>query len=414
MSECFKPSDAAGVAEVVAWAAAENYPLEVVGGGSKRTLGRPVQAAHCLALGALSGVELYEPAELVLRVKAGTPMDEIFALLERENQELAFEPLDYGPLLRKSAETEGAGLDVVTGGTVGGMIGTNLAGPKRLKFGAARDHILGMEAVSGRGELFKSGGQVVKNVTGYDLPRALTGSWGTLAVATSITLKVMPKAEMEATFVLRGLSDAQGVESLCRAMGSSAEVASAAHLPGGGGAFGVDGLDGERPATLLRLEGFGQSVDYRFDILRRVLGEFGTAERLEAQASRSLWRGVRDCRPFWGSAAPVWRVSVAPNAGPAFVRALCEVAGADVFYDWSGGLVWAQMRGDDPMAEDVRAAVAKAGGGHATLVRASAAERSALAVFEPQAPALAQLTRRFKQQFDPSGILNPGRMVNGL
>ncbi|MXN66193.1 glycolate oxidase subunit GlcE [Stappia sp. GBMRC 2046] len=405
MGETLKPRDEKDLVEAVRWAISEDHPLEVIGQGSKRDLGRPVQAGHVLDLSAISGVETYEPAELVLTVRAGTPIAEVERLVEEHGQELAFEPMDYGPLLGREP-----GL-----GTIGGVVGANLSGPKRLKHGAARDHILGLQAVSGRGEVFKAGGKVVKNVTGYDLPRALCGSWGTLALATSVTFKVLPRAQTEATVLLPGLSDAEAVRSMTRAMGSSAEVSAAAHLPREAAEkIGVDGFDGTKDATLLRLEGFGPSVDYRFDALRKLFGDAIAAERLEADVSRALWRAVRDCLPFAGDDAPVWRVSLAPTAGPAFVADLSRVLAFEAFYDWSGGLVWLRLKDGDPQAEALREGVKRAGGGHATLVRASHAVRTSVPVFEPQPKPLAGLSRRLKQQFDPSGILNPGRMASGL
>ena len=404
----FRPLDADGVREVVAWAAAESQPLEVIGSGSRRALGRPVQAAHVLDLAALAGVESYEPAELVITAKAATPIAKVEALLAASNQEFAFEPMDYGPLL---------GLEPGRG-TLGGMLATNLSGPKRLKHGAARDHVLGIHAVSGRGEVFKSGGTVVKNVTGYDLSRGLAGSWGTLAVTTSLSLKVLPAPETEATVLIGGLDDRRAVDALCRAMGTSAEVASAAHLPQGMGArLAVEGLSLDGPATVIRLEGFAPSVDYRFAALARLMAPLGPVTRIDAAQSRALWRGIRDVHPFCGDTVPVWRVSVAPASGPAFVERLRELCGPeaspDAFYDWSGGLVWLAMPDGAPHEGEVRAGVEAVGGGHATLVRADAATRAHLAVFQPQPPALAALSRRLKAQFDPAGILNPGRMIAG-
>lgn len=405
----FRPTDAEAVREVVAWAAAESEPLEIVGHASKRDLGRPVQAAHVLDVSALSGVEDYEPAELVLTAKAATPIAEVEALLAEHNQEFAFEPMDYGPLLGREPGRN------TSSGTLGGMLAANLAGPKRLKHGAARDHVLGIHAVSGRGEAFKSGGTVVKNVTGYDLSRGLAGSWGTLAVTTALSLKVLPAPETEATALVEGLADAEAVACLCRAMGTSAEVASAAHLPAGLAArLGIEGLTTDKPVTLLRLEGFAPSVDYRFASLAALLKPLGPLMRLERDLSRAVWRAVRDVHPFCGDTAPVWRVSVAPASGADFVAALCTACEAEAFYDWSGGLVWLRLPDGAPHEADVRAAVASVGGGHATLIRADASVRAGIPVFQPQDAGLAALSRRLKSQFDPAGILNPGRMVAGV
>ncbi len=397
----FTPSTADEVLSAVQWALAEEAPVEIVGHGSKRGIGRPAQAGHAVDLSQLSGVTLYEPEELVLSARAGTPIAEIEALLSGRGQELAFEPMDYGPLFGAERGR----------GTIGGVLAANLSGPRRLKAGAARDHVLGINAVSGRGEAFKSGGRVVKNVTGYDLSKVMAGAWGTLAVVTDVTFKVLPAAETETTLVVRGLIDDDAVAAMALAMGSSAEVSSAAHLPEGVAGRVLDGALGGDPATLLRVEGFGPSVTYRLDSLTDLLGNAGPIESVETERSRLMWRDVRDCIPFADATErPVWRVSVAPSEAARLVLALRMEAAADAFYDWQGGLVWLRMEGD-PEAELLRRLIRQYGGGHATLVRAAPSWRASVPVFEPQTPALAALSARLKEQFDPKGILNPGRII---
>lgn len=396
----FTPTTPEEVLETLRWAVAEETPVEVLGHGSKRSIGHVTETEHQIDLSKLTGVTLYEPEELVLSARAGTPLAEIEALLAKHNQELQFEPLDYGPLL---GEAEGRG-------TIGGVLAANLSGPRRLKAGAARDHILGIHAVSGRGEAFKSGGRVVKNVTGYDLSKAMAGSWGTLAVVTDVTFKVMPRAETEATLVLRGLTEEQAAEAMSIAMGSSGEVASAAHLPESVTGRVLDGALRGKGSTLLRLEGFGPSVDYRFEHLAALLQGRGTQERIDGDESRKLWREIRDCRPFAdGTPRPVWRVSMTPSEGHRMVMALRMEAAVDAFYDWQGGLIWLRMEAY-PEAEAARRLIAQYGGGHATLIRGHPMVRDRVPVFQPQAPGLAALSQRLKEQFDPKGILNPGRM----
>src|ERR1700735_595532 len=214
MAENLKPRDAAEVEQAVKWAIAGGKTLEVVGRGSKRLIGRAARWDMTLDLSGLSGVALYEPAELVLSAKAGTPLAEIETLLAANGQELAFEPMDYGPLLGGTAG----------GASIGGVLSSNLSGPRRIKAGAARDHFLGVTAVSGRGETFKSGGRVVKNVTGYDLCKLLAGSWGTLAALTDVTVKTLPRAETEQTVLVFGLDDAAAGKLMTAGMGSYAGV----------------------------------------------------------------------------------------------------------------------------------------------------------------------------------------------
>src|SRR5213075_796958 len=221
MTDILKPRDGKDAEAAVQWALAEGKTLEVVGHGSKRGLGRAAQWDLSLDLSDLSGVTLYEPAELILSAKAGTPIAEIETLLAANNQELAFEPMEYGPVYGAPPGR----------GSIGGTLAANLSGPRRIKAGAARDHFLGVTAVSGRGETFKSGGRVVKNVTGYDLCKVLAGSYGTLAVMTDVTVKVLPRAETEQTVLVLGLDDAGAIRAMSAAMGSSNDVSGAAHFP---------------------------------------------------------------------------------------------------------------------------------------------------------------------------------------
>ncbi len=406
MPSTFKPIDEKQVAEAVIWAIAEEAPLEVVGRGSKRTLGRPVQAEHSLDLSALSGINFYEPEELILSAKPSTPLSEIEAALAERGQMLAFEPMDLGPLLGSPA---GAG-------SIGGVFACNLSGPRRIKIGAARDHLLGFNAVSGRGEPFKSGGRVVKNVTGYDLSKLITGSYGTLAVVTELTFKVLPAPEKTYTVLLLGLDGETATRAMAAAMNSSHEVAGAAFLPGAIAArsavFYVQGAGNS--VTALRLEGFGPSVEQRCRELRDELADFGVLEELHSRNSAALWSEIRDAVYLANPADRlIWRISVPPSAGSGILTALAESHGAEGFLDWSGGLVWLSLpAGGDTRHGEVRAAIASHGG-HATLVRAPVDIRAAVPVFQPQPTALATLSGRVKDSFDPKRILNPGRMVAG-
>jgi len=275
MPDILKPRDADDVEKAIQWALAEDKTLEIAGGGSKRAIGRAAQWDATLELSSLSEITLYEPAELVLSAKAGTPLAEIETLLAANAQELAFEPLDYGPLL---GVTPGAA-------TIGGVISANLSGPRRIKVGAARDHFLGVAAVSGRGESFKAGGRVVKNVTGYDLCKLLAGSWGTLAAMTEVTVKTLPRAETEETLVLVPRDDATAAQAMTAAMGSFADVSAAAYLPAGSASHvdEIQALGGA--ATALRLEGVAPSVAHRKDVLAKLLAGFGKLESLSTAVS---------------------------------------------------------------------------------------------------------------------------------
>lgn len=386
-----KPETAAQAAEAVRWALSAEEPLEVLGSGSRRGLGRPVQAGHALDLSGLSGIVAYEPEELVLTALAGTPMDVIAPMLAERRQHLAFEPPE--------------------GGTLGGLMACGLAGPRRISAGSARDHALGIAGVSGRGELYKGGGKVVKNVTGYDLPKLMAGSFGTLTALTELTVKVLPAPEDTATLLLFGLDDAAAVAALERALRSPYEVSGAAHLPAGIAArSGVDGVARAGGAvTLVRVEGFGPSVSARVALLREELRADAVLGRDE---SRTLWREVRD-RVWFGDAVSgphIWKLSVPPASGPAVLAAIKRTRAVEAFYDWGGGLVWLTAPPDS--AAVIRAAVGT--NGHATLVRAPETVRAVTDVFHPLPEPLMALTRRVKSSFDPKGILNPGRMHAGV
>lgn len=396
----FRPTTAAQAADAVRWALSNAEPLEILGQGSKRGLGRPVQAAHALDLTGLSGVVAYEPEELVLTAAAGTPMAEIAVLLAANRQRFAFEPPDYGPLYGLPAGR----------GTLGGVIAAGLAGPRRVQGGAARDHTLGVEAVNGRAELFRAGAKVVKNVTGYDLPKLMAGSFGTLAVLTEVTVKVLPAPETAATLVLAAADLGAAVRALGTALRSPHEVSGAAVLPAAVAARSAVAPVARAGGTLalVRVEGVGPSVTARAAALKDELGCDGV---LGGDDSAVLWREIGDVAYFAGGDAHVWRLSVPPAGGPAVAAAITRALPAELYLDWGGGLIWIATA-DADAAAPIRAAVG--GNGHATLVRAPDAVRAAVPVFHPEPEPLAALARRVKAGFDPAGVFNPGRMHAGV
>lgn len=388
MSSTIKPRDAGELRQAVEWALGEGVTLDVRGTSSKISLGRPMRCDQVLDVSGLSGVVDYAPEELVITLRAGTPLRDVEALLAQRNQMLAFEPPDLGPLLgREPGE-----------GTLVGTLSGNFAGPRRVSAGAARDHLLGFSGVNGRGEAFKSGGRVMKNVTGYDLSKVIAGSWGTLAVLDEVSVKTLPAPDQTRTLVLAGLDDASAVKAMCVAMGSPHDVSGAAHVPG---------------RTAIRIEGVAPSVEARLKGLRELLAAAGAKmEELGTLESRGFWREVRDVAPLKAAKdSIVWRISCPPTEGPAIMaRIRAQRPAAECFYDWSGGLVWLAL----PASADadhalVRGAIGAAGG-HATLVRAPEAVRASVPVFHPQSPALAALAARVKESFDPKGLFNPGRM----
>jgi len=381
-------------------AARTREPLLIQGNGTKSGMLRPVQAAHTLSTAGLSGINLYAPKELIISAWAGTPLPEIEAALAESGQYLIAEPPDLSALLGTSEKPQ----------TIGGIVATNLSGPRRVAWGAMRDHVMGIRAVTGRAEIIRSGGRVLKNVTGLDLCKLLTGSHGTLAVITEITLKVLPAPEATGTLILPNLDPQAAVTALSAALGSPFGVSGAAWLPAG--AARSIGLDTSATLTLIRIEDFSPSVTYR---IARLKDQFAVpnAVTLDTETSRAVWKEIRDASPL----APqphhaVWRVSVRPSAGPGVLNAL-QTRDMKGFFDWGGGLVW--LAG--PASTAAHTAVenaAKAAGGTWTLLRAPDTLRGAVRVVPDEPPALARITREVKAALDPAGILNPGRLYAGL
>ncbi|WP_024510529.1 FAD-binding protein [Bradyrhizobium sp. ARR65] len=406
--DTLKIRDAKDVEDAVRAAIAGEQPLEIIGHGSKRLIGQAMATNAVLDLSPLNAVTSYEPNELIITIQAGAPLSDVMSLLDSKSQQFAFEPVNTAFLLGTPER-----------GTIGGMIGAGLAGPRRIKAGGVRDHLLGAHAVSGFGDSFKTGGKVVKNVTGYDLCKLLAGSWGTLAVMTEVTLKVMPRPEAERTLVLRALDDLGANRAMTTALGSPFDVSAAAHLPASalrGEAPGLNGVGSPKEAvTLLRLEGILVSASHRARSLADALKPFGTAQILEDEASAEVWNSIRDVRPFAANGPlgvwPVWRIVCPPASGGALGQALARETGGEVIYDWGGGLIWAAL----PPKPDAQAAVvrrrAEAGGGHATLIRGSEQVRRAIDVFHPQPSGLASLSERIRNSFDPKRIFNRGRLT---
>lgn len=389
----------------VAEALAAGRPLEVLGGGSKRAFGRPVEAEAQLSTAGLRGVTLYEPEELVMSARAGTPLAEIEALLLEQRQELAFEPPDFGAILGSEPGRQ----------TIGGIFAGNISGPRRFKAGAARDHILGVRCVTGFGQEIRAGGRVMKNVTGYDLPKLLAGSFGTLAVITEVTFKVLPAAPAVGTLLLASTDEQQLAALLRRATGTPFEPSGAALLPAlAAGRSAVDAVRASgRSVALIRVEGPEPSVRYRLTRLQAELRHPGIeAALLEDADSRTLWREIRDVRLLSAGRA-LWRFSLAPTAGAELIPWYRQL-GAEWLLDQAGGLLWlAPPAAYAYRADELRRAL-DGRSGHATLIRAPAEIRARVEVFQPQPPPLRALTERVKRGFDPERILNRGRMYAGM
>jgi glycolate oxidase FAD binding subunit len=396
MTASLTPASEAEAADAIAAARAARTPFTIEGGGTRAGLGRPAQTELTLSTAGLSGITLYEPAELVIAAWAGTPLKTVVETLAAHNQFLPFEPMDHRPLLGTSGEP-----------TIGAVAACNVSGPRRINAGAARDHLIGVRLVNGRGEIVKSGGRVMKNVTGLDLVKLSSGAYGTLGLLTEVTFKVLPRPATSTTLMLRGLDDATAVAAMSAALGSPYEIMGAAHLPAG--------LAEPEAMTLLRFEGAETSVAYRGGALAALLQSHGAAEAVAAERAAALWRDIRDVVPLATPRdAAVWRLSVAPSRAAGVIAAIRRASPARHLLDWGGGLIWLSVAAaGDAGAETIRAAV-HAAGGHATLVRAAPELRARVPVFEPLDAALMKITSGLKASFDPDRIVNPGLMYAGI
>jgi glycolate oxidase FAD binding subunit len=390
------------ISTAIADAAAAGEPLLIAGSGTKLGMLRPVQAARSISTRDHTGITLYSPQELVISARAGTPLHALEAALAERGQHLISEPPDLSALLRAPDRPQ----------TIGGIVATNLSGPRRVAWGATRDHVLGLRAVTGWAEVIHSGGRVLKNVTGLDLCKLLSGSHGTLGVITEATLKVLPAPEATGTLLLPGLDAMAGVAALAAGLGSPFSVSGAAWLPAECAARVAELAPLGRSVALLRIEDFARSVAYRTEKLRQTLA-FSQAEILDDPTSRAVWRAVRDAVPL--PAVPtdaVWRVSVRPSAGPGVLSAVAP-AGVRGYLDWGGGLVWLAGPAETAAHAAVESA-ARAARGTWMLLRAPESLRTAVRVVPPEPPPLAAITRRVKAALDPRGVLNPGRLYAGL
>lgn len=378
----YRPGDAAELREIVAAASVAGVALEPRAGGSKKLIGLPDRQRAVLDLSAFSGVVDYEPSELVLSVRPATSLHEVETLLDAHGQMLAFEPWDHGALFGEAVQTA----------TIGGVVAAGVAGSRRVSAGGARDHLLGFTAVSGRAEIFKAGGKVVKNVTGFDLAKVIAGSWGQLAVMTELAIKVVPKPKAVATIAVHGLAPQMAVSEMAKAMGSVASPVAAAHVPA---------ANGQPACTLLRLEGFAPSVDFRAGQLVSLLCLPG-AERMDDAAADAAWRQVREARSL-GNAEALWRIQIAPSRASGLAGALSQ-AGAEWFMDWAGALLWAGA----PAALDLHAIITSHVG-HTMLMRGPDELMRAVPLRHSQQAAVAALSERVKRAFDPAGILDPDR-----
>jgi len=394
------PADEAQACDMVAAAARDGTRLEIRGSGSRQGLGDPVTADAILDLGRLSGIVAYEPDELVLTVRAATPLAEITPLLAARHQQLAFEPPDFGPLFGRAAGQ----------GTLGGAMAVGIGGPRRLKAGGPRDHLLGFRGINGLGAPIVGGGRVVKNVTGFDLPKLMAGSFGALGALTEITVKVMPCPQVRCSLVMTGQSETDGLDLLRRTMALPGPISAGALLPPPLAAAWIDGLAKDAPAVVLRLEGVAPSVAAALEALGRDRPP-STCRRLETEACTALWAAIGGGWALADLPGPICRIGIPPARAAAVGAAAREAGVSALQYDGFGAVLLAVAADTDRGVDDLRRAVrAVTPDSHVTVLRQG---RHPAPAFAPATPGVSALTRRIKAALDPLGLFNPGRLPGG-
>lgn len=405
MSEKLLPNDEQELVDMISDIKDAKKSIRIRGGGSRLSLGQEINCDLNIALPQMSGIVDYDPGALSLVVQAGTKISEIEQKLDEAGQRLAFEPMDHRSLLG-SENTEP---------TIGGVVACGISGPRRLQVGACRDFLLGVRFVNGKGELIKNGGQVMKNVTGYDLVKFLCGSHGTLGVLTELSFKTSPKPEVENTLVISGLTDEEAIEVMTKTLGQPLDISGAAHVP--------KAISSDEAHTYLRIEGLETVVARRMTILQNMLStQFAitNTQKLDTTESQKIWKGIRDVSSLLQNSSIkdteiVWKISIKPNCAARFMDKVKEkLQVQNYYYDWSGGCIWllineGEGQNANANAVQIRNTLSEFGG-HATLVKASAQIRKTVPVFQPEVPALTTLAEKVRLGFDPHKILNPGLM----
>ena len=376
-----KPASEDQVVEFVRTARESGSPFEIVAGGTRRSVGKPVGDLPVLDLSSLSGIVKYEPAELIITAKPATPLNEIEAVLVEKGQRLGFDPADWSRLLGSNGVA-----------TLAGAASSDASGSGKLRHGGARDSLLGFRAVNGLGEAFRGGAKVVKNVTGFDLPKLVCGAYGTLCVLTEMTFRVFPQPQFATTLCLADVAPEQGFAALRTIALSALEPVGLAYLPGAMLAEAGKG------AALIKLEGARQPLEEKIALAHGLLGD-GLQRTLD-----DPFAAIGSGEKFAGIAGDIWRVMIPRAEAPRVTR---EMNARHWLGDLAGSVLW--LAADASEGQRVRGIAAKANG-QAMLLRGSAESRASLGLFAPQPPALASLSRAVKAAFDPLSLFNPGRL----
>ena len=406
------PEDETQISSVVKELFKKNQPTEVIGLGSKSFIGNKIQSAKKLSLSKLSGIIEYLPEELYIKVKANTPVEFIEKELEKNNQELAFEPIDFGFIENGKSNK----------GTIAGCLSCNFAGSRRFKVGSVRDHILGFRGVNGKGDIIKSGGTVVKNVTGYDLSKLVSGSFGTLVALSEITLKVLPKKKSSNTITIH-TEDKKLVKDLFEKISSSSsEVSGAVYVPeepkddsynqNKEMLFKFNDLKFQGSFLALRIEGDKLSIEERIKVLTMELElQNLNTSILDVHQSVPLWKKINSLELFGNTKNNLLRAVIPPSKGNELIQ---KIGNKFKYYiDWCGSLYWIEVQSNkNSKITEIKKLVIELGG-YLTIVKKSNEfdyEETTFTVDETRL----LISEKIKKSFDPKRIFNPGKMYRGI
>ena len=403
-SSVLKPINEKEISEIIKECYKNNIPLEVLGLGTKKTIGRNFQFEKTLDLSEYSGIIEYKPEELYIKVKSGTPIKQIRDELDKNNQHLAFEPVDFGFLFSGKNDE----------GTIGGVMSCNFSGPRRFKTGSVRDHILGFKGVNGRGEKIKSGGTVVKNVTGYDLSKILSGAFGTLAVLSEITVKVLPKPESNKTLVISNPHLKKGLEYLNLSLSSSSDPSGAVFYPENFRSFFTfNDLTFSGPITAIRMEGATLSIDHRIKKLSNELKiTRDETAILSKEQSDIFWEDTRNLKVFSKLKENLIRIVVPASETFELLNKFKDFE-AKYFVDWGGNLIWLQLDAINSKILNNIKTIVKNASGYLTIIKIEEGLKASTDVFTID-PIKHEVSEKIKKSFDPRRILNPGKMYIGI
>ena len=402
--DTFKPSSREEIAEIIKNCYKKSIPLEINGTKSKYKIGRNFQSEKTLDLSGYSGIIEYKPEELYIKVKAGTPLKEILEAIDKNNQQLAFEPIDFGFLFEGKSN----------GGTIGGVIACNFAGPRRFKVGSARDHVLGFQGINGKGEIIKSGGTVVKNVTGYDLCKLVSGSYGTLTVLTELSIKVLPKSENSKTLIINNPHLKKAMEYLGTALSSSADPSGGVFYPERfENNFVFNDLTHKGALTAIRIEGPTNSVDQRISRLVKELSllenEYSVLDNFQTDL---FWGKTRNLEVFSNLKNNLLRVIVPVSETLNVIKKLKKYE-INYFLDWGGNLIWLELEQISLKILREIKEITKEHSGYFTIIKLEDDLKASADIFTID-PIKYKISEKIKKSFDPKRIFNPGKMYSGI